>query len=448
MVNNERPLGIKPLMIGLVYETQEDDPEERRTVLQADAPSMYAEARLGVASEKEIGDALGKVVGEVKKGRRDLPSLKGWVEEKAEEDSGLELSDLVEAARDKKKSGLLVTEGAVYEKPTNSSQDTLVFRIKGRKTGVDKDTLKLWDVTLSSYGVVGGKVDANFSRSCQCPFTDKHVNKGRLWMDENNRRERKFLEGLIEEELTTRSKEGRKLHLACYHQAAAITALYQQTNEVKNHGIPGLKGKEVEIAFDFTDRWDLVLESFARRYYGGSNYADIDSFLFKHDVVSDYFKGLMEEGKVHREVIKGSRHFSRMGQEIMMRIHRKLLEDGYRYRRFAREFVGVGNRFKDYETTGIVYEKGDLSFHVVYDDTFHIPFVVKKDVSVEEGSYKTSYKRNPVRLLVRNASWREVDDRTGKVAEITVHRPKEKTLEGVRGAESKYKEYLENFKNS
>jgi len=39
-----------------------------------------------------------------------------------------------------------------------------------------------------------------------------------------------------------------------------------QNNYGVDMGIPGIQERRIEPAFDVIDRWDLVLETFARRY--------------------------------------------------------------------------------------------------------------------------------------------------------------------------------------
>jgi len=444
-MGKEKHVGIQPLMYALVHQTLEQSEDERRMLWQADAPTVYAEARLGVASEREIEEMLAETVNGVKKGRYEesTPFLRQWLEERK---GKLDLDNLVELLRKStKKSAAMIHEPAVYGTPTNSEHGTLVLRVKSRTTGTDRNTLRLWDVEFANYEIVDGKTDPNFTRICQCGEIGKNINRKRLWMESDC--EGEFLDDLVRSRLTSRRELGTKLHLACYHEAAAITALNLQRNRGYDLGIPAIEDRRIEIAFDFTDRWDLVFEGFARRYRFKQDYAEIDAFLFSHDVVSPYFKDLMEQGKVCREAVKKSRHFEPMAKEIIMGLHKKLLSHGYKYAGFAREFIGVSNRKKSYETIGIVYEKGDVSYHIVYDNNFWMPFVVEKHIGISnKDKPNVTYKRNPVRLLVRNASWKEIDDRTGKVAVIKVHQPSNDVLQGINGAKEKYKGYLSYFK--
>ncbi len=432
--NRNKFIGIKPYMAALVYETLEDKPEESRMMWQADSPSMYAEARIGVASPQEIESRMEQALSS-----KDAYFLRKWSKEK----KGIRLSDLVATARkNKKKSGSMITEEAISGS-AQSSQGTLVFRVKSRTTGVDKNTLKLWDVVLSNYEIEKGAADPNFSRSCQCPFTGKHINKKRLWADEDGNPEKEFLEDLIDKGMTTRKETGTKLHLACYHEAAAITAMHLQNNYGADMNIPGIEGKRIESAFDLAERWDLALEAFARRYKFKQSYAEIDSFLMSHDIVSPYFKEEIKKGNIRKEIIKGRRHFERKAGKLMKELHKKMLSHGYRYKGYAREFTGN----KKYESTGIVYEKGDTSFHVVYNNKFWLPFIVEKNTSnITDRRKPAKYTGNPVRMVKNKNKRNEIDERTGRIAEIKMHMPSKDVLESVPGAKKDYGRYLSYFR--
>ena len=71
--------GISAHAIALVYEgrTQKDD----RDVFYADNPSVYSEARLGVASRAEAEEAFNNLVDDILTGKckTELPFLKKWI---------------------------------------------------------------------------------------------------------------------------------------------------------------------------------------------------------------------------------------------------------------------------------------------------------------------------------------------------------------------------------
>jgi hypothetical protein len=398
---------------------------------------MYAEAKLGVASQSEIAQQLEWTIHRMRVGVRDkTPLLWEWYSE----EKGLSVDDFVEVVREStKKSGALITEPAIGE-PNQSEMGTMIVPVKSRGTAVDSETLKFWDVVMANYGIVDGEVNSNFFRSCQCNFTDPHVNRRKLWSD-RRADEKKFQQKMVESGFESLDDITTPLHLACYHEAAAITRMEMENNQGAPRTIPNLAGTETSIAYDIP--WDLVLEAAARRYHFKHKYAKIDDFLFENDIVSDLFKKLMKEGKVKREVMKQGRWFDHMAKAVIMRLHERMVEKGYDFAGFARDFVGCANSKKDYQTVGIVYEKGDLAYHVVYDNTFYIPFVVEKKFGqVMDTGKPAIYRRNPVRLCVRKANWWEIDDRTGQLASIRVYRPQPATIKGIEGAESAYKQYL------
>lgn len=438
-----QPLGIQPLMIALVYEAL--NPQEQRMMWQADAPSLYAEARIGIAKPSEIENRLGDVIEEIKLGNSEsTPYLSQWIED----EGNLTIDDLTNALRKSpKKSGAMITQEAVIGIPTHSSMNTLTTMVKGRKRGTEKDTLKKWKVELTNYDLRNEKTNPNFWRNCHCSFAGSHINKKRLWATDKLEHERKYFEKLIADGLVDPREADMLLHLACYHEAVAITRIELENNRGTPITIKGIEGKDTTIAYDFIDRWDLALETFARKYKFKQNYATIDEFLFEQDIISPYFKQLMAKGDVHREVIKKRRHFDSFGEGTIKRLHRKMLEHGYKYKGYAREFMGVGNKRKKYETIGIVYEKGDVSFHVVYDDTFWIPFVVEKKITGTESKKSLKpYQRNPAKRAIHGRAWTEIDDRTGKVAKTWVHRPRPETVKGIPGIESAYRRYFARFK--
>jgi hypothetical protein len=209
-----------------------------------------------------------------------------------------------------------------------------------------------------------------------------------------------------------------------------------------------VKGLDFALPFDMMDRWDLVFETFARRYKAKQGYYQIDEFLFTHDIVSDRYKEMMQQGTVHKEVVRHSRSFEE--SKLLREIHRKLYHSGYRFAGFSREFVNVGNSHRDYKTVAMVYEvpgQDTDSIRVVYDNKFHKPFIVWKHF---EGParirLKGRYQNNPVRLLVQNKSWAEIDDRTGKRCEYKVHMPSDDILSQVWGAKAAYQRYLARFR--
>jgi hypothetical protein len=442
MARKPKPLGIQPLMIALVYEAL--NPNEQRMMWQADAPSLYAEARIGIAKPSEIENRLGDVVEGIKLGNSEAtPYLSQWVQE----NRGLTIDDLAKALRkSSKKSGAMITQEGIVGIPTHSSMNSLTTLVKGRKKGTEKDTLKKWKVELTNYDLRNEKTNPNFWRNCHCGFAGSHVNRKRLWATDKLEHERLYFEKLIAEGLVDPREADMLLHLACYHEAAAITRIELENNRGAPRTIEGLEGRQTTIAYDFIDRWDLAFEALARRYKFRQDYATIDEFLFEHDIISPYFKQLMAEGDVHREVIKKSRHFDSLGEAVMKRLHRRMLEHGYKYKGYAREFMDVGNKRKKYKTVGIVYEKGDVSFHVVYDNTFWAPFVVEKKITGTESKKRlTPYQRNPAKRAIHRRAWTELDDRTGKVAKTWVHRPQPGTVKGIPGVESAYRRYFARF---
>ncbi len=437
--------GIQQFFTALVYQTRDDSLEDSRDVFQADVPSLYAEARMGVASYSEVKKELAKAVEKVKRGRYNgkLPYFEKWIKENK---GKLEISDLEELLIKENKSSAMIRERAV-DKAGESELGTLVARVKGRTTGVDKNTLKYWDVELSNY-VLDEDFNPTFRRNCQCGFKGKHTNKRKLW-DQSKENERHFLDDLLGERLTTKKELGKELHIACYHEAAAITEMELQNNRGKARTIRNLQSPTT-IAFDFIDRWDLVFESFARRYKYKQLYGQIDEFLFKHDIVSPYFKKLMSEGKVSKEVVKKSRHFETMPGRIIRGLHKVLLKNGFKYNGFAWDFKDVGNRNKNYETMGIVYDNPskDTSYHVVYDKTFFLPFIVKKEfLHFGKDRKPTRYQLNPLNLLFnkdRRDHIYEIDDRTGKLAKVSIVEP-DQVARKVYGARNQYRKYREGF---
>jgi len=441
--------GIQPLFTALVYETIDDSVENSRDVLQADIPSMYAEARLGVASYAEIKAELAKLVQSIKERRYqgNIPYFKEWLKENK---GNIEVEDLEELVSKEKGSAAMITEKAV-DKAAESEQGTLTARVKARTTGVDKDTLKYWGVEMSNYALLDGS-DMNpvFRRNCQCGLKGKHTNKRKLW-DSTKTDEKKLLDELLKDKdkLTTPKELGRELHLSCYHEAALITETNLQNNHERPKTIQNLQ-EPTTIAFDFTNRWDLVFEVFARRYKYKQNYAEIDNYLFQNDIITPYFKGLMNEGKVNKEVVKKSRHFGDMQKQIIMNLHSMFLKHGFKYKGFANEFVEVKNRKKSYQTTGIVYENPskDTAYHIMYDNTFWMPYIVKKEF-LEFGTQRkpTKYQLSPLNLLFnkkRREFIYETDDRTQKLAKVSIIEPQQAAA-SVQGAKAQYDSYRTGF---
>jgi hypothetical protein len=440
MGDEQIPVGIQPLFTALVYEAKAGSAEEQRDVYQADTPSLYAEARLGIAGPRQIADQLKWVTYGVRKGDIDAPFLEKWLRE----NNRLGISDLEAAAFKHNKSAAMVREEAI-EKAGESEQGTLTAMIKARETGVAKDTLKYWDVEMSNYTLINDGFDLNpsFRRNCQCGFTGKHTNKRKLW-DANLGKERKLLDELVKQGHASHKDIGRELHISCYHEAALATAMELQNDRGKYMGIQGLK-EPTKIAFDFIDKWDLVFEEFARRYKFGQLYAETDNFLFGNDVVTPYFKQLIAEGKVNKEIVKKSRHFEPIQRDVIINIHRMLADKGFEYKGFANEFVGIKNQHKDYRTVGMVFENPtrDTSYTIVYDNTLWMPYLVKKDfVNVPLGRGNQLHQRNPIKMAygAGRSHIYQLDDRTQRIADVAVIEPMA-LIADVPGAKAKYERY-------
>lgn len=441
----QKPIGIQPLFTVLVYEAQQKSADETRDVYQADAPSIYAEARLGAASQKEIASELSNVVRQVKNGNIELPFLEKWLAEKHD----LGISDLEAAASKLNKSASIIRQEAMNH-ATHSDQGTLVARVKSRKTGVADDTLKYWDVEMSNYKLIDDGFNMNpvFMRDCQCGFKGKFTNRRKLWSDRIGK-EMKFLEEMVSHGLTSHKEIGRPLHIGCYHEAVLATEMELQNNRGGRRKIEGLE-EPTTLPFNMINRWDLVFESFARKYKFGQLQAGIDDFLFSQDVIMPYFKLLIAEGKVNKEVIKKSRHFEPMQKDIIMKVQKMLAENGFKYQGFAHEFAGIKNRNKDYKTAGIVFENQarDASYTVVYDKTFWMPYVVRKNyVQIGKQHNPQLHQRNPARMaygLGRNPIY-QLDDRTQRLAEVTVIQPSQ-IIENVPGAKARYERYAASLK--
>jgi hypothetical protein len=439
--------GIQPLFTALVYETIDDSVENSRDVLQADIPSIYAEARLGVASYAEIKTELAKLVQSIKerKYQGEIPYFKEWLKENK---GRIQVEDLEKLLSKEKGSAAMITEKAV-DKAAESEQGTLTARVKARTTGVDKNTLKYWSVGMSNYALLDGS-DMNpvFRRNCQCGQEGKHTNKRKLW-DQTKTDEKKLLDELLRDKLTTPKELGKELHLSCYHEAALITETNLQNNHERPKTIQNLQ-EPTTIAFDFANRWDLVLEAFTRRYKFKQNYAEIDNYLFQNDIITPYFKGLMNEGKVNKEVIKKSRHFGDMQKQVIMNLHSMFLKNGFKYKGFANEFVDVANKRKSYSTVGIVYENPskDTAYHIIYDNTFWMPYIVKKEfLEFETQKKPRKYQISPLNLLFNKARREficEIDDRTQKLAKVSIKEPK-LIAATVQGAKAQYDSYREGF---
>jgi ferredoxin len=158
-----------------------------------------------------------------------------------------------------------------------------------------------------------------------------------------------------------------------------------------------------------------------------------------------------------KEVIKKERYFEPRAKKIIMNLHKMLLQHGFAYKGFAWDFKDVGNSKKNYKTVSIIYEhpSREASCHIVYDNNFWLPFIIRKDFkNIEENAKPFAYKRNPVRLLVNELAGKrfskiyEIDDRTQRLARITIKEP-DKTLNGIYGAEqikNTYESYRRMFK--
>ena len=432
--------GVKPLMVGLVYQTETGRGSRKRMIWQADAPAMYAEAMIGAAEPSEISKHLEWLThrGRVGAHGDSIEYIKRW-----KKDLGRYpvIDDLAEAVRKStKKSGALVSLPAVGH-ATNSEMGTLVAKVKSRMNAVDAETLKLWQVTMSNFEITDGNVHPNFSRACQCGFTDPHLNRRKLWSSDRED-EREFQDDMVNRGLETVEGISMPLHLSCYHEAAVAVRMGMENSGELERTLPGIEGKHVTSAFDFKDKWHLVFEAFARRYVFKQKYAEIDNFLWEHDVESDFFKELRRRGEVRREVLKYSRWFDPTAKKVIMELHERMLDDGYTYAGFAREFVGVGNKRKQYQTAAISYRKGDVVMNIVYDNNFWIPFVVKKMVEPDSPRKVVPYMRNPVRLVGRKNPWVMVDDATGQKAMTWVIKPKPATVKDIEGAAESYRKYM------
>lgn len=452
-----KPVGIQDYFTALVYEARGGSIDDSRDVYQADAPSLYAEARLGVASYSKIKRELNHLVDVIRKGgyRGKLPFFRQWMRENK---GYLDISHLEKVLSKRNGSLTLLRESAVG-KAGESNQDTLVARVRARESAVADDTLKEWDVDMSYYALVDrGKTNPAFRRNCQCGFKGKHTNRRKLWSDKI-KSEKRFLDELLREGLTTHKELGKELHIGCYHEDGLISEIELQNNRGKPKTIRGLQ-EPTTIAFDFIDRWDLVFESFARRFKYKQLYGEIDNYLFEQDIVSPYFKKLIQEGKVNKEVIKKSRHIGWVGnkptpKKVIMALHRSMLEKGFKYSGFAWDFVKVGNKRKSYKTIGIVYENEarDKSHHIVYDNTFWMPYVVEKDFNVGNRKNETYFKKNPVNLLFNKLARRgwtqmyEIDDRTQRLAKVTIVQRRD-TIEPIKGAKEQYQRYRRRFENA
>jgi hypothetical protein len=445
METKQKPIGIQPLFTALVYEATCGTADETRDIYQADSPSIYAEARLGAASQREIAEQLSKVIADVRKDIVNAPYLEKWLQEK----KNLSISDLESTAAKVNKSAAIIREEAL-EHATHSDLGTLTARVKARKTGVAADTLKYWDVEMSNYRLVNDGFDLNpsFRRDCQCGFKGKHTNKRKLW-DENIEKERNFLEEMVDRGLASHKELGRELHVSCYHEAVLATAMELQNNRGREKRIAGLQ-EPTTIAFDLIDRWDLVFEAYARRYKFKQLYGETDEFLFEHDIITPYFKPLIIEGKVNKEVIKKSRHFEPVQKDIIMNVHRMMAENGFKHRGFCNEFKGIKNSKKDYETIGMVFENPtrDTSYTVVYDKTFWMPYIVRKNfVHFGREPRHQLHQRNPARMAYGFGREKiyQLDDRTQRIAEVTVIQP-EQLIEDIAGAKAKYERYRQSLK--
>ena len=413
--------GISPYAIALVYEGKSED--NKRDVFQADNPFVYAEARLGIAPRYEAEQAFNQLVEDILSGRckTDLPMLRQWVVERKKQKKQLSFDDLEKRIQKRNKSLSLTREEAVQD-VDYSSQETLIIKVRARSSARKEDTLKKWDVDMSNFSLKNWELHPNFRRNCHCGFQGKNTNKRRLWTNEG--KEKEYLDSLVANpEIDLSDKDiGRELHLACYHEAVAAIELELQNNKGKEQTIPRLEGKQTTIAFDFINKWDLVFEAMVRKYKHKQDMADIDAYLWEQDILTGEFKENMERGIVNKELIKSRRVFDPMAKKIIQAIYERMHSQGYKFRGFAREFIGFKNRYKDYESVGIVFEKdkADKSYRVVYapESNINLPIIVEKRfVNPDfEKPKPRKYQRTPYRLFIENKEIKTLDDRTGKVA--------------------------------
>ena len=451
--------GISAYAIALVYDGGWNG-EEQRPILQADNPTPYLEARLAVASRREKKEAFERVMADVRSGRYErTPYLQRWDSKKGRK---LTFEDLEERIQAKNDSMSLTREEAVQVDPTNSTYETLVMQVRSRTSAVPSNGSKYWRVTMHNFSIIDGQFNPWFSRMCGCPFSGTTDNKGRLWQydDDEAREETVFLDRLFDK-ILTKEDEFRQMHLVCEHEATAATELELQNNKGKEQTIPHLRGKTTSIAFDFIDKWDMVFEAMARKYKYKQDMADIDAYAwqFEDEIITPPFKEYRRRGIINREVIKSGRFFDDMQKQIIMAIYEFMHQRGYKYRRFSRECNGFQNRFKNYETVGIVFEKhrpgAKVSYRVIYDSRAKIflPYILKyRFLGPSEPDRKpTPYQRTPLRLWQQRLSRTQKrpvyirDDRSGKIAELTVFNPLKVIPMNIPGAEERYAKALEAY---
>ncbi|MFW6312050.1 MAG: hypothetical protein ACOC1K_07440 [Nanoarchaeota archaeon] len=293
-----------------------------------------------------------------------------------------------------------------------------------------------------------------YTRQSQAPPSNKLINRRRLWVEDNqaniNSLERLLLQEIKKSNPDFEFDTYKNLHLADYAETCLLTEMaLKNAKGVPSH-VKSSQNFNIQIPFNFSNRWDLVFEAFVRRYNDKENYYSIDEFLLGQNIISKSYEKLLESGKVSIEVIKHQRHFESLGVNILMQLHQKLTIKGYEFSGFSREFINIGNKHKDYQTIGLVYENPNVperSIRVVYDNNFYIPFVIDKQFSVGENiRLKGKYKNSPVRLFVQNKTWAEIDDRTRQRCVYTINPPSGNVLKEIPGAKKLYDNYLRQFR--
>jgi hypothetical protein len=375
-----KPLGIVPLYYGVGLHPND------RTIVHMPAFN-FARAEIASRSKEELTELVARLDQELREGRSDLFHLKCFWEMdfggKKAQDS-LTIDDLELAVKGKlseegrkvvaeipaynlirvaafDKGELEFQQGRRGASQSVSHRDLLSVSIKGEESGVSRNALKYWQVTVRAPFVQregdGLKISDAYELRCQCLANQKAFGKD------------------------TRVPS-RTIDVVCSHGASAVRELYLEQAGLNEKRIrklddPSLERGDAVMMYSFFTAGvsDLAMEALAMRYAFGMEIRDIDNYLRDQDIFHEQFEELRKSGQARIEAVKSTQNFPSPYGGVKEQMITALDQKGY-------EFVGYGYDFRgtEHQTVALVYQnpKTKRIAHIIFDSNLEKPYFLFK----------------------------------------------------------------------